>query len=153
MQTRTPRPPSQASSLFQSAFHTHFTGKQTTAFREEARAIIKRALGGGPDDVVLLIGSGTTAAVSRLVHYLGLQSSVRPQTSRETFNPARHTNPSYAQQQPRAADLGAAHANQETPEAVVFVGPHEHHSNLLPWHQSTALVVQIGEDATGRYAL
>ena len=38
------------------------------------------------------------------------------------------------------------------PEAqpVVLVGPHEHHSNILPWRESSALVVQIGEDpATG----
>ena len=33
--------------------------------------------------------------------------------------------------------------------AVVFVGPWEHHSNLLPWRESLARVVQIGEDAAG----
>ena len=31
-------------------------------------------------------------------------------------------------------------------QPVVLVGPHEHHSNLLPWRESSALVVQIGED-------
>ena len=30
---------------------------------------------------------------------------------------------------------------------VVFVGPHEHHSNILPWRESCALVVEIPEDA------
>jgi selenocysteine lyase/cysteine desulfurase len=34
--------------------------------------------------------------------------------------------------------------------AVVFVGPHEHHSNELPWRESDADVVAIGEDADGR---
>ena len=35
-------------------------------------------------------------------------------------------------------------------QPVVLVGPHEHHSNILPWRESCALVVQIGEDpATG----
>lgn len=35
-------------------------------------------------------------------------------------------------------------------QPVVLVGPHEHHSNILPWRESSALVVQIGEDpATG----
>jgi selenocysteine lyase/cysteine desulfurase len=33
---------------------------------------------------------------------------------------------------------------------VVFVGPHEHHSNLLPWRESAAEVVAVGEDAGGR---
>ena len=31
---------------------------------------------------------------------------------------------------------------------VVFVGPHEHHSNILPWRESCAVVVEIPEDAT-----
>jgi selenocysteine lyase/cysteine desulfurase len=33
-------------------------------------------------------------------------------------------------------------------QPVVLVGPHEHHSNILPWRESCALVVQIGEDKT-----
>ena len=33
---------------------------------------------------------------------------------------------------------------------VVFIGPYEHHSNELPWRESVADVVTIGEDADGR---
>jgi selenocysteine lyase/cysteine desulfurase len=33
---------------------------------------------------------------------------------------------------------------------VVFIGPYEHHSNELPWRESVADVVVIGEDAGGR---
>ena len=36
---------------------------------------------------------------------------------------------------------------------VVFVGPYEHHSNELPWRESSADVVAIGEDADGRIDL
>ena len=32
---------------------------------------------------------------------------------------------------------------------MVLVGPHEHHSNLLPWRESSALVVSVPEDARG----
>src|SRR5690606_18167421 len=32
---------------------------------------------------------------------------------------------------------------------VVFVGPHEHHSNELPWRESIADVITIPEDADG----
>ena len=32
---------------------------------------------------------------------------------------------------------------------VVFIGPFEHHSNELPWRESIADVVVIGEDANG----
>ena len=39
-------------------------------------------------------------------------------------------------------------AEHERP--VVFVGPFEHHSNLLPWRESSALVVTIPEDAAGQ---
>ena len=37
--------------------------------------------------------------------------------------------------------------------AVVFVGPYEHHSNELPWRESSAEVVTIREDAAGRVDL
>jgi selenocysteine lyase/cysteine desulfurase len=33
---------------------------------------------------------------------------------------------------------------------VVFIGPYEHHSNELPWRESAAEVILIGEDAEGR---
>ncbi len=37
----------------------------------------------------------------------------------------------------------------EARRAVVFVGPYEHHSNLLPWRESRAEVVEIPEAAAG----
>jgi Aminotransferase class-V len=36
---------------------------------------------------------------------------------------------------------------------VVFVGPYEHHSNELPWRESIADLVVMGEDADGRLDL
>jgi selenocysteine lyase/cysteine desulfurase len=36
---------------------------------------------------------------------------------------------------------------------VVFIGPYEHHSNELPWRESIADVVTIGEDADGHIDL
>ncbi|PZQ97777.1 MAG: aminotransferase [Cereibacter sphaeroides] len=35
------------------------------------------------------------------------------------------------------------------PGAVVFVGPYEHHSNILPWRESGAEVIEIAEAAAG----
>ncbi len=103
------------------------TGLQTSAFREEARAIVKRVVGGGEDDVVLFCGSGATGAIAKLVDVLNLRLP---------------------------ADLDARHgfsaqiAPQDRP--VVFIGPYEHHSNELPWRESIADVVTIAEDADGR---
>lgn len=37
----------------------------------------------------------------------------------------------------------------EAPKAVVFIGPYEHHSNILPWRESDATVVEIPEAADG----
>ena len=45
---------------------TSGTGLQTTAFREQARAIIKRAVKAGDDDALIFCGSGATAAVQKL---------------------------------------------------------------------------------------
>ena len=39
------------------------------------------------------------------------------------------------------------------PRPLVLVGPFEHHSNLLPWRESAAEVVTVGEDADGRLDL
>jgi hypothetical protein len=39
------------------------------------------------------------------------------------------------------------------PRPLVLVGPFEHHCNLLPWRESAADVVAIGEDANGQLDL
>ncbi|APR84213.1 Cysteine desulfurase [Minicystis rosea] len=106
------------------------TGAQTTAFREEARAIIHEAVGGSPDDVVIFCGSGATSAIHKLVECMNLALP---------------------------ADLDARYGlSGHIPEAerpVVFIGPYEHHSNELPWRESIADVVTIPEDTDGRIDL
>ena len=106
------------------------TGLQTSRFREEARQIIRNAVGAGDDDVVLFCGSGATGAINKLVDCMNLRIP---------------------------ADLDAKYGFaaqiplNERP--VVFVGPYEHHSNELPWRESIADVVTIDEDADGRIDL
>lgn len=106
------------------------TGRQTTRLREEARAIIHQAVGGGPDDVVIFCGSGATAAINKVVDVLGLRI---PRELDERY------------------DLAAQIPSHERP--VVFIGPYEHHSNELPWRESIAEVITIPEDADGRICL
>jgi len=44
--------------------------------------------------------------------------------------------------------LGVKHyASNETSRPVVFVGPYEHHSNLLPWRESGCEIVMIPESS------
>lgn len=109
---------------------TSGTGLQTTKFREEAREIIRRAVGGSHEHAVIFAGSGSTGAIDRLVRILGLRIPA-PLEDR------------YA--------LSAAIPSDERP--VVFVGPYEHHSNELPWRESIADVIEIREDADGHIDL
>ncbi len=106
------------------------TGRHTTRLREDARGIVHRAVGGGPDDVVLFCGSGATGAIDRLVGVLGLR-----------IPPERDERHGLRERIPAG----------ERP--VVFLGPYEHHSNELPWRESIADVVTIPEDEDGRIDL
>src|SRR5712671_2509717 len=54
------------------------TGLQTTRLREDARRIIRDALGGNDDTLVIFTGSGTTGAVDKLVRILELRQGARP---------------------------------------------------------------------------
>jgi selenocysteine lyase/cysteine desulfurase len=106
------------------------TGRQTTHFREEARRIIRDAVNGGDDTVVLFCGAGSTAAIDKLVHVLGLRI---PAALDDRY------------------DLTSAIPLDDRP--VVFIGPFEHHSNEIPWRESIADVVVIPEDHDGHIDL
>jgi len=54
------------------------TGRCMTALREDARRVIHRALNGTADDVVLFCGSGSTAAIDKLIRILELDRRRRP---------------------------------------------------------------------------
>src|ERR1700730_15868328 len=106
------------------------TGLQTTRFREEARGIIREALGAGEEHAVIFCGSGSTGAINRMIDVLNLRLP---------------------------ADLDARYRfSARIPAAerpVVFIGPYEHHSNELPWRESIADVVVIQEDHDGHVDL
>jgi len=52
---------------------TSFTGAQSTAYREQARSIIRRAVNGNDDDQIIFCGSGATAAINKLIDIMGLR--------------------------------------------------------------------------------
>ena len=101
------------------------TGLQTTRLREDARRIIRDALNAG-DAAVIFCGSGSTAAINKLVGMLNIRI---PADLDRQFGLHDHI------------------PVDERP--VVFVGPYEHHSNELPWRESLATVVTIPEDIDG----
>src|SRR3954466_12868947 len=49
------------------------TGLQTTRLREDARRIIRDGVGGDDDTVVIFCGSGSTAAIDKLIGLLNLR--------------------------------------------------------------------------------
>ncbi len=108
--------------------HTESSGtaRRTTRLREDARLMIRDAVGGTPDDLVIFCGSGSTAAISKLIGILELRI------------------PAGLDARYRLSRL-----IPESRRPVVFVGPYEHHSNELPWRESIADVVAIGEDPDG----
>lgn len=97
---------------------TSFTGAQTTRLREEARAQIASAINASDDDLIIFCGSGTTAAIDKLINILNLRL-------------------------PNELDSRYAFDQQisEPERPVVFIGPYEHHSNELPWRESIADVI------------
>jgi selenocysteine lyase/cysteine desulfurase len=106
------------------------TGLQTTRLREDARRIIREAVNGDESTCVIFCGSGSTAAINRLVGILNLRL---PADLDARYHLSSHIPPS------------------ERP--VIFIGPFEHHSNELPWRETIADVVTIPEDANGHIDL
>src|SRR6266542_2383473 len=102
------------------------TGLQTTRLREDARRIVREAIGGGDDTLVLFCGSGSTGAIDKLIGILNVRI---PADLDDRYG------------------LSAGIPAGERP--VVFIGPFEHHSNELPWRESIAEVVVIPEDTDG----
>jgi selenocysteine lyase/cysteine desulfurase len=102
------------------------TGLQTTRLREDARGIIRDAVGGDDQTVVIFTGSGSTGAVDKMIRILGIRIPT------ELDDAYRFSAQIPADQRP-----------------VVFIGPFEHHSNELPWRESIADMVVIPEDADG----
>ncbi|KAE9602777.1 hypothetical protein Lal_00049855 [Lupinus albus] len=95
-----------------------YVGSRTTKMLHEATEYIKKCLGGGENDAIMFCGSGTTSAIKRLQEVMGISV---PSIMRERV-------------------LNTLSIEERW---VVFVGPHEHHSNLLSWRQSLAEVVEI----------
>src|SRR6266540_2665189 len=102
------------------------TGLQTTRLREDARRIIRDAVGGDDDTIVIFTGSGSTGAIDKMIHILGIRI---PAGLDDRYALSAHI-PEHAR-------------------PVVFIGPFEHHYNELSWRESIAEVVVIPEDADG----
>jgi len=101
---------------------TSITGFQTTLFRHEARMLIKRAVNAN-------FSKGNDKDV---LIFVGSGVTGAVSSLVQMLNVAEFCR------------------NRPDARAVVFVGPYEHHSNLLPWREANAEVVEIGLDKSGK---
>ncbi|MCA0900985.1 aminotransferase class V-fold PLP-dependent enzyme [Microbulbifer agarilyticus] len=104
---------------------TSATGRQTMAFREQARSAIRTSVNASDEHAIIFCGAGATAAVNRIVDCLGLRKDHYVRIG------------------------GTSGTISDSARPVVFIGPYEHHSNDLPWRESVAEVVTIPLDAMG----
>jgi len=108
--------------------HTNdsMTGKVMTDILHLAEAKIKQFLHADENYYIVPAGSGATGAIVKLSEILGL-----------------YISPALKVRFKKELDA----AVNERP--VVFIGPYEHHSNILIWKESFAEVVEIGLDSRG----
>jgi selenocysteine lyase/cysteine desulfurase len=105
-------------------------GRFMTERYEGALRKIAAYVGAGPEDVVIPVGSGSTGAINRLVHVLGLRL---PDQLDERF--------------------GLASRIPRESRPVVFRSLMEHHSNDLAWRETIGDSVYVEFDAEGRISL
>lgn len=117
---------------FMANTHTEssFTGHRMTELYEGALRKIGAYVGATPDDVVIPVGSGSTGAINRLIHVLGLRL---PDQLDERFG------------------LAARIPRDDRP--VVFRSLMEHHSNDIAWRETIGDSVYVEFDAEGRISL
>ncbi|MHA7880021.1 MAG: aminotransferase class V-fold PLP-dependent enzyme [Saccharospirillum sp.] len=102
------------------------TGRFMTQALHEAETVIRRHINAGPQDVMLMTGTGMTGALAKLIRMLGL----------------------WVHEQHRETVLA-----QISHRPVVFVTHMEHHSNHTLWLETLAEVRVIPPTATGEVDL
>ncbi|MBU6473423.1 MAG: aminotransferase class V-fold PLP-dependent enzyme [Alphaproteobacteria bacterium] len=107
-----------------------FCGAYSTHLRHSARAAIARSCGADSRHAVIFCGAGATAALNRLVTLFAASERIPRPAGRLQFLPNFF----------RAGNDARVR---------VIIGPYEHHSNILPWRESGAEVVEIGEATAG----
>ena len=98
-----------------------YTGARSTRLREEARNAIRRSLYADANDAVIFTGAGATSAINKFIDIIGLRNT----------------------------STGQNEAVEGVERPVVFVSAYEHHSNELPWRESTAEVVTVPLSSEG----
>ncbi|MEZ5921352.1 MAG: aminotransferase class V-fold PLP-dependent enzyme [Parvularculaceae bacterium] len=111
---------------------TSYCGAVMNKRRAEARAEIARICGADDERfAVIFTGSGATAAANKTAQLiLGVDGAEKPRRNFLSF-------------------MGRNSARAKATRPLVIIGPYEHHSNILPWRESGAKVIEISEAPNG----
>ena len=118
------------------------TGEVMTKILHKSEEIIKAHVNGGENCYVIPSGTGATGAIESLAKILGIY--IPPATKRTIENILKE----YYKDNKGIDDIiNADDYLKHVP--VVFIGPYEHHSNILMWEEGIAEVVEIGLNSNG----
>eukprot|EP00039_Didymoeca_costata_P005534 m.82303 g.82303 ORF g.82303 m.82303 type:complete len:1086 (+) comp12863_c0_seq3:256-3513(+) len=167
--------------------NTHSSGSacgiQTTLYFQEARELVREAVHGSDNDVVLFSGNGCTGAIDKFARILGLPlGSATASSNKKTFtcrfptctrefpnegalklharthldgDRTYFSGKNSVTTETEVKEPGTANgSSSEQYTHVVLVGPMEHHSNILPWREASCCkVVHIKPSSSGTLCL
>jgi selenocysteine lyase/cysteine desulfurase len=119
------------------------TGKATSARLRLAEEVIKRHTGAGKQYKIIETGTGASGAIHHLQKILGIYI---PPAAKVLFE--ENLGSFFKSEQKKALKI---HLLKRRP--VVFIGPFEHHSNVVTWRECYAEVVEIDLDDEGLFDL
>jgi len=119
------------------------TGRSMTQLLHEAEEAIKKSVNAGPNGRIIACGTGATGAIDKLQQIVGV-----------ALSPATRQNIDNILDEPDSGfDSESFEKLLGDKQAIVFVGPYEHHSNEISWRQSLATTVEVRLDASGNIDL
>lgn len=116
------------------------TGELMTKLLHKSEKIIKKELNASRNCSVIATGTGATGAIIAFSKIMGLYMA--PATKKMILGQTSND-----EMKKLLGDVFLGKNKEKTP--VVFIGPYEHHSNILVWRESLAEVVEIGLDDKG----
>lgn len=109
------------------------TGRSMSRLLHDAERTIKAAVNAGPDGRLIAVGTGASGAIDKLQQIVGV---AWPPATRRVVEQAASASLDPASREKFEARLKAS-------QAIVFVGPYEHHSNEISWRQGLAKVIEV----------
>ena len=109
---------------------TNYTGRLMTQFYERSFMRIAQYIHAGSEDALIPVGNGSTGAINRLIHVLGLRI---PDQLDEVRNCKR--------------------CIPESARPVIFRSMMEHHSNDIAWRETIGDTVYVDFDEHGRISV